>query len=646
MLPQFQAIGPLFMDGFFDILVTPAYAGDINTDITIQFVPDTLAATEDEVIHLHRAEEIVSDEVAIPFGIYGVGVMYNMCGKVSCGYSTLPNLILTPDLIADVLSGTISTWNDPSLVALNPEYSVVSENIIVYVASEESTDIIALNNILRETIPDFQINHDVVATVDHSLVKVNVYALPFTFAVIALVQTDLEGTTHIADVKNTYGTVVSPNMMSLEACANGDIIDCYSLSDVLFLSTPREYVGDCGSDGLPRQKVALVQWLLSSSAFISTYGIYPLSVADSAELESSLNKVTCNGVSLLAVYEDNNAVSKTLVVAIRVVAGVILFLLLCAGFGTYYFRASKAICNSQPEFMGVIICGLILMSLSLFFMGVEDVSESDNIAPPDDACMEQVWLYVVGFSIVISALVAKASRIKRILHNAVNLKREKVQVVHMLPLFFSLVSIEILVMIIWQIVSPLHFERTIDDRDHATGLVTVSHGVCTSEDALPFLFVILIVKAVVCMYGNVIAFQINQPGNSIGESRILSMTMLSCIQSFIVAVPLCYLLKDDPSVLFVVKALSVVFAIIVVGGVMVFSKFFELGQVVRRKRIHGDGDGKSVDNSRNSSNPDSSVGSIVKDEPASVPSNNLANTVTKYVPTPIQEEEDCAVGNI
>lgn len=259
--------------------------------------------------------------------------------------------------------------------------------------------------------------------------------------------------------------------------------------------------------------------------------------------------------------------------------------------GVYFYRELKEFKNAQPAFIQIMLLGLLLMLFAVFAMGIDEDREL-YFFDADSACMAQVWFYVVGFAIAVGALVVKTVRIKLIFNGAKVLRRKVVSVSDMIPLLVALVAVEIIIMILWQSISPMKYERIIDSTDASTGQTTESHGVCTSDYALPFLLCILGFKTLVCSVGNFLAFDINKPNNTIGESRLLSVTLLSTMQSFIVAVPLCYLLKDVSLYLYAVQLMAVLFAVLVIGLMMVASKFYNIKYT---KRIGESGETRDSD---------------------------------------------------
>lgn len=58
----------------------------------------------------------------IPFVLSSTSIFYNITGN--------PKLKLNPSVLAQVLQGNITTWDDPAIIKLNPTLSYVSQNCL------------------------------------------------------------------------------------------------------------------------------------------------------------------------------------------------------------------------------------------------------------------------------------------------------------------------------------------------------------------------------------------------------------------------------------------------------------------------------------------------------------------------------------
>jgi len=86
--------------------------------------------------------------VLFPETLGGVAITYNLA---AFGVSNTTILHFTPDVIAGIYMGTITKWNDPALVALNPGVPLPSAFITVVHRSDGSGTTYAFTNFLSVT---------------------------------------------------------------------------------------------------------------------------------------------------------------------------------------------------------------------------------------------------------------------------------------------------------------------------------------------------------------------------------------------------------------------------------------------------------------------------------------------------------------
>lgn len=82
----------------------------------------------------------------LPLVIGPVAVAYHIKG--------VDNLVLSPDVVAKIFSGKISTWDDPAIAALNKGAELPAEKITVIYRSEESGTSDNFQKFLKASAPD------------------------------------------------------------------------------------------------------------------------------------------------------------------------------------------------------------------------------------------------------------------------------------------------------------------------------------------------------------------------------------------------------------------------------------------------------------------------------------------------------------
>ena len=91
------------------------------------------------------------------------------------------------------------------------------------------------------------------------------------------------------------------------------------------------------------------------------------------------------------------------------------------------------------------------------------------------------WLICTGFVVIYSALLAKLVRIKEIMDNAQHFRRIEVPRNQVGITMITLLITMSVILLTWQLVSPLQWEREVLDTDPSTGYPTESIGRCTSD---------------------------------------------------------------------------------------------------------------------------------------------------------------------
>ena len=91
------------------------------------------------------------------------------------------------------------------------------------------------------------------------------------------------------------------------------------------------------------------------------------------------------------------------------------------------------------------------------------------------------WLVCLGFVLVYSALLAKLRRIKEIMTKAQQFRRAQVPRGKVAITIACLLAAMLVILITWQLVSPLVWVRDITDTDPITGYPIESIGYCASD---------------------------------------------------------------------------------------------------------------------------------------------------------------------
>lgn len=166
------------------------------------------------------------------------------------------------------------------------------------------------------------------------------------------------------------------------------------------------------------------------------------------------------------------------------------------------------------------------------------------------------WFYGLGFVITFSALFAKIHRVKLIYQAGAQMRRKQVTIRDVLPVMAIMFSIEVCILLSWQLVSPLRWEREIVDE--LDGYATESVGSCEGGARGWRFYLGLVVFHVLCLcYALVLCFQTKDINSDFAESSYVSLAVVFMFQVLVLAVPISALVRDNTDVLYFVRAAAV-----------------------------------------------------------------------------------------
>jgi hypothetical protein len=120
--------------------------------------------------------------------------------------------------------------------------------------------------------------------------------------------------------------------------------------------------------------------------------------------------------------------------------------------------------------------------------------------------------------------------------------------------FAVLYLVNFVVMISWQFVSPLEWNRFLSDSTDIFDRPVESYGTCSNEDALPFAVVIIILNITILFVANWWAYQARNIETEYQESRYIGISMASVLQAWCMGIPILIVVWDNPQAKFFVEA--------------------------------------------------------------------------------------------
>ena len=135
----------------------------------------------------------------------------------------------------------------------------------------------------------------------------------------------------------------------------------------------------------------------------------------------------------------------------------------------------------------------------------------------------------------------------------------EVDFVHVTPvsifgMFAALYLVNFIVMLTWQLVAPLQWIRVYLDSKDVFDRYVDSYGLCSSDNALPFVIVIVILNISILLVGNWWAYQARNIETEYGESRYIGISMASILQAWCMGIPILIVVWDNPQAKFFVEA--------------------------------------------------------------------------------------------
>mmetsp|Transcript_18897 Transcript_18897/g.28744 ORF Transcript_18897/g.28744 Transcript_18897/m.28744 type:complete len:910 (+) Transcript_18897:15-2744(+) len=247
--------------------------------------------------------------------------------------------------------------------------------------------------------------------------------------------------------------------------------------------------------------------------------------------------------------EDYNLLNTGLKILSYVAVAVLLLICAFAVTWTFYYRKNHLVKVSQPMFLGLLIFGSVISSLSIIPMSVETLyRDADDIAWVDAACMAFPWLWGLGFSISYSALFAKVWRVKRLYKAAHRARRKQVTAKDVMIIMAIVIFIEFVILLAFQFVSRFQWERT--SIQEINGYTVESVGKCTSEYGWYFMAVLVSYNVFCLIYALILCWQTKELPSDFAEGNYIFLSVMFMFQVLILAIPVSIMVRENPNVYF------------------------------------------------------------------------------------------------
>jgi hypothetical protein len=215
------------------------------------------------------------------------------------------------------------------------------------------------------------------------------------------------------------------------------------------------------------------------------------------------------------------------------------------GVWTLQNTSNRIVKASQPIFLVLICIGSLFMSASIIPLSIDDEIASPRAC--SISCMLVPWLYTTGFALVFAALYSKTKRVTMLL-NQRSLRRVKVEAKDVMLPLIGLLFANILVLTLWTAISPLKWTREFTGTVDVFDREVESFGGClvgADRSFVPYIVTLLVINAAVLLFANLQAFRAREIHTEFSESKFIGMGMASMLQSWIIGIPLLFVVYGD-----------------------------------------------------------------------------------------------------
>ncbi|XP_042168080.1 gamma-aminobutyric acid type B receptor subunit 1-like isoform X2 [Oncorhynchus tshawytscha] len=281
------------------------------------------------------------------------------------------------------------------------------------------------------------------------------------------------------------------------------------------------------------------------------------------------------------VIEEFRYLSQKLFAAVSVFAGLgILLGIVCLTFNIYNSNV-RYIQNSQPYLNNMTAVGCMMALAAVFPLGIDGHHIHRSQFPV--VCQFRLWLLGLGFSLAYGSMFTKIWWV----HNLFTKKEEKKEKrKHLEPwkLYATvgvLLAIDVLSLMIWQIVDPLHITVEKFTREAPKGdldvLIQPLLEHCTSEKMNTWLGVVYGYKGLLLLLGIFLAYETKSVSTEkINDHRAVGMAIYNVAVLCMITAPVTMILTSQQDASFAFAALAIVFSVYITLVVLFVPKMRRL----------------------------------------------------------------------
>ncbi|KAF3707814.1 Gamma-aminobutyric acid type B receptor subunit 1 [Channa argus] len=281
------------------------------------------------------------------------------------------------------------------------------------------------------------------------------------------------------------------------------------------------------------------------------------------------------------VIEEFRYLSQKLFVSVSVFAGLgILLGIVCLTFNIYNSNV-RYIQNSQPYLNNMTAVGCMLALAAIFPLGIDGLHVQRRQFPV--ICQFRLWLLGLGFSLAYGSMFTKIWWVHTVFTKK-DEKKDKRKHLEPWKLYATvgvLLGIDILSLMIWQIVDPLHITVEKFTREAPKGdldvLIQPLLEHCSSEKMNTWLGVVYGYKGLLLLLGIFLAYETKSISTEkINDHRAVGMAIYNVAVLCMITAPVTLILSSQQDASFAFASLAIVFSVYITLVVLFVPKMRRL----------------------------------------------------------------------
>lgn len=206
-------------------------------------------------------------------------------------------------------------------------------------------------------------------------------------------------------------------------------------------------------------------------------------------------------------------------------------------------RKRPVVALAQPEFLVMVAFGCVVLAATLVPLSLE----GENGEGQSSTCMASMWTIFIGWTIIFSALFAKAWRINHVIRASQICRRVVITKWDVLKPFVLLLVANVVILICWTLIDPLVYVRLDAPGVDEWNRVIETYGHCKSQgSALPYIIPLAVLNVGLLILANYQAFQARNLEKEYHESQYIFIAMASLLQLVVIGAPILLLVRDEP----------------------------------------------------------------------------------------------------